>query len=364
MKKKNYLFLFGLLLTAPWFTSCSDDDDSDVVPTPDPVPHTYGAYILSSGSYGKNNSTLDYYDFETQELNEKVFSSVNGRELGDTANDMIIYGSKLYVAVDQSSNVEVMDFSGKSLAQIVMKSDSNEPQEPRYLTASEGSVYVSTYAGFVAKIDTASLSIVSTVDVGSYPEQICVSNGKLYAAISGWGAENKVVSVDLSSFQVDKTLEVVVNPTMIQADAYGYLYVLSSGNYYDIPKTLQRIDPSTGSSTVLLENSEMSISLAGDSLYVISAEIDPATWLKGDTDYKIYNVKTAAFEANDFVSSSVSIENATFTYVDPISGQRYITAGDYATTGDVYVLSSEGELVKKIPVSGINPLCVRFITSE
>lgn len=44
------------------------------------------------------------------------FRSLNRRGLGDTANDMAIYGEKLYIVVNVSSQIEVIDLqSGLSL---------------------------------------------------------------------------------------------------------------------------------------------------------------------------------------------------------------------------------------------------------
>ena len=77
-------------------------------------------YILSEGLFNQNNSSLARYSFNRQRCTNNYFSANNQRGLGDTANDIAIYGNKIYVVVNVSSTVEVIDFlranpSGRSV---------------------------------------------------------------------------------------------------------------------------------------------------------------------------------------------------------------------------------------------------------
>ena len=91
-------------------------------------------YVLNSGDWKSNNSSLTRYGGSVTQF---CFESINGRGLGNTANDIIVYGSKMYVAVAGESTIEVADTDAKSIRQI--KCD----VQPRYLAASGGKVYVS-----------------------------------------------------------------------------------------------------------------------------------------------------------------------------------------------------------------------------
>ena len=66
--------------------------------------HT-GIYVLSEGLFNQNNSSLAWIDFGTGQPDSwnpsagrsfDCFEKVNGRRIGDTANDMLLYGSRLY----------------------------------------------------------------------------------------------------------------------------------------------------------------------------------------------------------------------------------------------------------------------------
>ena len=153
--------------------------------TEEPVPVIPGVYIMNSGKWQSNNATLDYYDPNTKELKTKVFASVNGRGLGDTANDIMVYGSKMYIAVSESNTVEITDLNAKSLKTLAPKDDSGQPQSPRYLAAYAGKVYVTLFDGHLAEIDTTSMEITQKTKVGPNPYQVREVGGKLYVANSG-----------------------------------------------------------------------------------------------------------------------------------------------------------------------------------
>ena len=70
---------------------------------------------------------------------------------------------------------------------------------PRRITGDSGKVYVSTYGGYVAAIDTVSFSLKQKYQVGSYPEGLVVSNGTLYVANSdyGMGQNPSISKIDL-----------------------------------------------------------------------------------------------------------------------------------------------------------------------
>jgi hypothetical protein len=83
-------------------------------------------FVLSEGLIHMNNSTLSMYDFEAKTTVSDYFLAKNQRGLGDTANDMELYGSKLYVVVNVSSQIEILDVStGKSLKQIPMSDETS-----------------------------------------------------------------------------------------------------------------------------------------------------------------------------------------------------------------------------------------------
>lgn len=232
--KKYLLGLAVLLMGTAVMTSCSDDNDG---------PETYlqeystGAYVVNSGNMrNKIKSSLTAIDYASSTATQGVFKAANGRSLGDTANDGIVYGNKIYLAVDQSNTIEVIDKTTKKSIKQIKTTDllgNAEGVEPRHIIADGGKVYFTTYGGYVAAVDTTSFALQKKWQVGSYPEGLVIGNGNLYVANSNYGAGGGNIScINLANDNVEtKNIEGVNNPTSIYYAA-GLLYVLDN-QYYD-----------------------------------------------------------------------------------------------------------------------------------
>lgn len=232
--KKYLLGLAVLLMGTAVMTSCSDDNDG---------PETYlqeystGAYVVNSGNmYNKIESSLTAIDYASSTATQNVFKAANGRSLGNTANDGIVYGNKIYLAVDQSNTIEVIDKKTKQSIKQIKTTDllgKAEGAEPRHIIADGGKVYFTTYGGYVAAVDTINFVLADKYKVGSCPEGLVIGGSNLYVANSNYGKGGGNIScIDLSSKKVEtKNIEGVNNPTGIYY-ASGLLYVLDN-QYYD-----------------------------------------------------------------------------------------------------------------------------------
>lgn len=346
MNFKKYVTLFWAVTMCTGFFSCNDDIDDSDKPADTIIKSDF--FILNRGNDGANNASIAYYNATSGMLNNKFYEDANGSGLGDSAEDMLVYGSKMYVSVTSSNRLAIMDMSGKLIKAIEPENEAEEPMRPRYLAADKGKVYMAYYYGHsVAVLDTASLEVEKVIPVGRYPEQIVVSNHKLYVANSGGGDYpnyGKTVSVvNLSSLEVEKEIEVVINPCRLEANNNGDIYVISMGNYGDIPNTLQRIDAKTGTVKTLGTGSRMD--LRDGSLYVLYAQ-----WGEEELiNVSKYDASTGEIVNKNVVPDINKVSTLSSINVDP-SGNIYITDAPYSETGSVYVFNKEGEEVTGSPV--------------
>ena len=212
--KKYLLGLAVLLMGTAVMTSCSDDNDG---------PETYlqvystGAYVVNSGNmYSKIESSLTAIDYASSTATQNVLKTANGRTLGNTANDGIVYGNKIYLAVDQSNIIEVIYKKTKQSIKQIKTTEllgNAEGAHPRHIIADGGKVYFTTYGGYVAAVDTTSFALQKKWQVGSYPEGFVIGNGNLYVANSNYGAGGGNIScINLSNDNVEtKNIEGVNN---------------------------------------------------------------------------------------------------------------------------------------------------------
>lgn len=310
-----------------------------------------GYYVLNEGSWQMNNTSLSFVNLNGNVLPD-AFVSMNGRGLGDTGSDLQIYGGKMYGVVNISETLEIMNLEAKSLHQISLAGRS-----PRKIAFYQNHAYVSCYDGSVLKIDTATFEIVAVQQAGSNPDGICVANGKLYVANSGglnYPNYGKSVSVfDLATFTLLKNITVSDNPTRIAADSHGDVYLVSNGNYGDVPAVFQRIDSQTDEVVQIFDFPVTNFAICGDLCYFYY--YDYAT---NQAVVKVLDVSTETIVNENFIQDNISIQTPYGIAVSADGSEILLTdALQYTTNGDLLRFSSNGHLLGHYEV-GMNPAII------
>jgi len=343
----------------------------DVINNPVPVvgDTIHGMYVLNEGGYNQNNASLDYLDFTSGVYTLDVFTKANPtlvQGLGDVGNDMLVYGSKAYICINGSGLIEVIDMrTAAHLKQINLSNC-------RRLCANDGKVYVTSYSGrvedanhqlgFVARIDTLSLTIEDSCEVGYQPEGLVALNGKLYVTNSGGYVgmnigtyDNRVSEISLSTFTLVKHLTVAQNPQEIVADRYGKLWISVSGNYNDVPANLYRLDPETENLSAQGVSATKMV-MAGDTLYFYATTYD-TSWSPTTAFYKLATPTSSlcTFTLSPSVATPYGIA------VNPQTHELYIAdAGDYVNPGSLHCYTASGTYCWQV-TTGVIPGHFAFV---
>ena len=354
---KQIIKFFFFLLVVAGFTACEKDNSVPTpAPTPMPADSVSGVFILNQGNNGQSDAGISYYDFGTGSLQFDIANQT----LGDLGEDMIAYGSKLYVSLFGSSRVSVFDLKSRTRMKDIDLKDSTVLHQPLNLASYSGKVYVATTDGYVVRIDTASLSRDGITPVGLNPVGIAAANGKLYVANSGgynWPVYNNTLSVvDIAGFEEEKVLTVGVNPSIVHADSYGNVYLTYLGNYDDIPGGFQRIDTKTNTVTDISIPANQDFTIAGDSLYFYGVTYNPD--YSTNNTFGIYNVKTGQLVTDQLITDGTKINTPYGIGVNTENGDIYISDTDYKNPGTIYVFGSDGKKKNTLSV-GMN--ACRFV---
>jgi DNA-binding beta-propeller fold protein YncE len=360
LKTKNVLLVGCFVLTLVF--SCRKDDvvtraETVDLQEGDTLSVVTGFFLLNEGNMGSNKASLDYFSYAGGQYRRNIYAEKNPtvvKELGDVGNDLKIYGDKLYAVINCSNKVEVMSVS--DTARRIAKID---VPNCRYISFHQGKAYVSSYVspvqinpdaerGSVVEIDTASLQILRTVQVGYQPEEMAVANGKLYVANSGGylfpNYDNTISVIDLNTFTVTGTIAVAINLHRIKADAYGDLYVSSRGDNSSVPSNLYVIDTKTDLVKKAMNIPASNLAICGDSLYVTGG------WNRNtpnaDISYAIVNVRTEELISRAFITDGTD-QYITIPYgiaVNPQTREIFVTdAKDYVTPGTLYCFTPDGK---------------------
>ena len=360
MKKIVFSLLCAAMALAA--VSCSNND----LPPTGPVagepsasdPAIAGLFILNSGKMGMNDASLAYFDASSRVVSTNVFKDANGKKLGDTGNSLLIYGKKMYIALTGSSIVFVTDMRGNLIKEITVGGD-NANLSPRCLVSGDGKVYVSYMEGYVGAVDTTNFS-VKKVKVGPMPEGIAYANKKVYVANSdGYnyeGGYGKTVSViDASTFTVTKTLDVASNPQTLHVASNNKVYLVSLGDYADVPAKLQKINTSTDTVTEIPDIEPTNMAIGKDGVAYIQVTEYDENW---NAISSYYTFDTTKDKLVGELVSPADIPNGYSIFADKVTGDVYIGTSDYISNGDVYLLSAEGEILLKFDTGGLNPIAI------
>ena len=335
------------------FGACNDGDDIE----PDINPEAKGVFILNEGGFGGNNAGISFYEPSTGAFNTDIMR----QSLGDIGQDMLIYGSKLYVTVYASNYISVIDLATKEEERKINISEGGVAASgPRFLASHNGKVYASAHSDHLLRIDTASW-VVAKIEVGPDPEGIAVVGESLYVAITN-GLEynpetmtNYLEVIDLASFtKTDNRITVNRNPYYLQADGADNLYVSSMDIYGGInydellnPGLLQKVTVSSSTVETVAETPV--------NRFVIS---DGKCYFQNYTATGVIDLNTKT--TNSYITDETSLPG--FSYgigVDPGTKDIYVATTDYMTPGKIYVFGADGKL-KTTKSAGINPNCFAF----
>ena len=358
------LYFLPLMMSA---TGCREDElvvptEYDIVPeTPMPTTGIRGFYLVNEGNMGSNKCTLDYFDYFTGLYARNFYAERNPhviKELGDVGNDIGIYGSKLYVVVNCSHKVEVMDArTGVRLGQI-------DIPNCRYVRFHRGKAYVSAYVGpvlidpdaprgAVYQIDTLSLKATAKVTVGYQPEEMEVVDDYMYVANSGGyrapDYDNTVSVIQMVDFKQIRQIPVGINLHRLKKDRYNKLWVSSRGDYMTRPSRLYVLDKKPGFNEMTVTDTLAlacyNMAIHGDSLYYYATEWSNYTQ-SNTISYGIIDVRTKEVVSTNFITDGTDAQ-ITVPYgiaVHPETGDIFVTdAKNYVSSGTLYCFSPEGK---------------------
>lgn len=385
MNRIQYI-LFSFLTLLLVATSCREDElvvptEYDIIGDEPPDSDIRGLYLVNEGNMGSNKCTLDYYDYRTGLYSRNFYSEKNPnviKELGDVGNDIGIYGSKLYVVVNCSHKVEVLDArSGVRIGQV-------DIPNCRYVRFHRGKAYVSAYVGpvlidpsapkgAVFEVDTAALAVTRKVTVGYQPEEMEIVDDYMYVANSGGyrapDYDNTVSVIQMIDFKQVQQIPVGINLHRLKKDRYNKLWVTSRGDYMTRPSRLYVMDKKPGYNTMVVTDTIRvacsNMAIHGDSLYYYATEWNNYT-ASNTISYGIIDVRTKQVVSTNFITDGTD-KDITIPYgiaIHPETGDIFVTdAKNYVSSGTLYCFTRDGR--KKWSVrTGDIPAHITFLRTR
>ncbi len=322
--------------------------DSTTDPGP---PHTgaSGVFILNEGAFQAGNAELSYYDPETGTVTGNLYSTANpGATLGDVANSMSYHEGRLYVAVNNSGRVDVLNAVTRvSLGRILL------PGLPRSIAVtSSNKAYVTLQDSTVAVVNPGNFTYIRSITVGQFPEGIVYAGGRVFVMNSGFGWGSTISVIDPAADSVVAEITTPHGPSYAAPGPAGRVYVVCTGGTdytnpaNDTPGAILAIDPVTvqivDSLSVAGHPGKFTIN-SGGTMFLLGPGTFPATpvW--------------ALSVVPSLSVVSTSLVQGSYYGIGHHEGRRELLladAGTFTTNGTVHVVTYEG-VQKAVLRSGV-----------
>lgn len=351
-------------------TACSDKNDE-----PDnsqdgskiEMP-SHRMFILNEGSFSGNNANISMYAPATGEVTDNLYLLQNETLLGDVAMDMVTDDGFVYISVYGSNYLMKLNSAGVLQGSLYFSQDPELQGGVRYIDYEDGYVYASFYGGVVAKINAKTMTVEKKLTgLGANLEGVAIENDNLYVAdsyelttdangqnIYNYKTDLKVI--DLKNFTFSGNVTVGLNPNLLDEEDDN-LFLISYGNYYDVPYSFQMIEPKNGNKVTKLAEATL-MGTGNDMVYLVNSVTDWATYTTSNTFFS-YDVKKASISNESFLKNAPAELSSASIYmisVDSTNGDIYIGVTNYVySNGEIYRFDKSGQYISKFDCGGMNP---------
>jgi DNA-binding beta-propeller fold protein YncE len=236
---KKYIIVLFLLVIA--LQACVKDKPE---PSDNPPPSGEGRrlYIANEGSLGNGNSSLSFYNIDKDSIFNDVFFQKNTQQLGDIFQSMLIDGDQLYMAINNSNKIVVVNKQDFALAGTI------QVHKPRYmLKVNDEKMYVSSlYYPEINVVNPKTRQVTGKIDIDyANSEGMTMLNGKVYAC--NWDTTcNYIYEIDPATDQISARINIAGRASQqVLVDKNQKLWVLAGNVYKQKIATLTQIDPAT-----------------------------------------------------------------------------------------------------------------------
>ena len=299
-------------------------------------------FTLCEGNFGSANSSLWSTSMNEVYFHESIHWDENSNPLGDVGQSLNIYDGKLYIVMNNSHTIEIMNLSETAEYEMTVELPNSSP---RYITFNNNKGYISSWnQNAILVLNLDNMEIIDTVIMNGMPEYMVEFEDHLFVSLPNnldWSTNDKVVKMRLSDHEIVGTFSVEPGPTMMTLKD-SILYITSS-SYDDIWNQY------SGTSSINLINGEIQRHNAGQTnsygsdIFIFQNEI-----------YQVYDdgVVTLNNDLTPNISSKIgnlsSIYSA-WAYEDNL----IIGTSDYVAPDTVFILNQEGLILDELIVSAM-----------
>jgi DNA-binding beta-propeller fold protein YncE len=189
--------------------------------------YSEGVLIVNEGPFTNGTGTITYVKPDGSEIKSAIFQEANNaRPLGSIAQSLGVVGEKIYVLVNNSNKIEVVNHkSFKSITSLL------NIELPRYMVqVSETKAYITCWDGKIKVLNTEKDEIYTEIEGRLGQEKLLkVDNTAWVLNQGGYGIDSTISVINISTNVIDTTIYVFARPSGICEDKDGLVWVMCAG---------------------------------------------------------------------------------------------------------------------------------------
>ncbi len=223
-KMKGLIWLCTLVIA---FTSSCEKDNQEENPVPPPVSgYINGYYIVNEGPFMTGSGTVDFVTRDGKKYRNLFLTSNDGQVLGNLVQSVAVIGAQTCVVVNNSNKVEIVD----TKTFVKMLTIDNLPS-PRYIIeGDENNAYISCWGDNSIKIvNLNGFEVIGSIPVNGPEKMMKVNNQVWVLSQGGLSVDSTISMIDFASQAILQTIQVYPQPSGIQQDKNGNIWVMCTG---------------------------------------------------------------------------------------------------------------------------------------
>lgn len=219
-----YKPLLAWMITLTLLASC-DKSPNPIADNPihEIDSNSVGVYIVNEGNFQWGNASLSYYNPLSNLVQTDIYKAHNGKGIGDVLQSVCEYQNRLYLVVNNSRKISVLDAKTWKETGIIEGFNS-----PRYiLPINENKAYVSDlYENAVYIVNLKTLQIEGKIMCQGWTEEMLLVGNSAF--VCGLGSAFVYV-IDTQTNKIKDSIDIGFGAQSIIRDAQNKIWVLSIG---------------------------------------------------------------------------------------------------------------------------------------